>query len=136
MRLCPSISACWTSGPPPRACKASRLETSCKLFFTRWWTSLSSTSRSRRAAPGASARADETLEGVALPVPRHAVVQDPTVLTVRAQQPIFHAKRLAPHERVEVPVHAVLKVFRVHPFGPAVASLLLERATGEGEPGR
>src|SRR4029079_16927358 len=61
-------------------------------------------------------------------------IEDPAVDPVVAAEPVFHFERFAPAEVVEVERHAALEVVAVHPLPPAIAHLLLERASGECEP--
>ena len=63
------------------------------------------------------------------------VVLYPAILAVITTQTVIHGERLPPFERVEINPKAAVQILGVHPLGPAVALLLLQRASGKVQPG-
>lgn len=64
-----------------------------------------------------------------------AVTMDPSIFSVGAPPPVFLGKRLAGVKGRLIAIEAARKILRVHPFGPAVAKLLLRGTSGEMQPG-
>ena len=80
------------------------------------------------------ARADVPGEDRGRSMEGDAVVQQPAVFAVVASQPVLHRERLAGVEGAGVGREAAVEIVAVHVLGPAVAELLLQRATHEIQP--
>jgi hypothetical protein len=78
------------------------------------------------------ARADEAARKTRFRLSRNAVIQQPTLLAVRALKSVFHLKWWPLFETTQINLKAAGKIFFVNTLCPAVAYLLLE--AGHGSP--
>ncbi len=73
-------------------------------------------------------------EDAAEVVTGHAGVEQPAILSVGPPQTVLHLKAASGVEGHQVGCDAGIHVIRMHAAGPAVAHLLFEGASGEGQP--
>src|SRR5947209_3839655 len=77
---------------------------------------------------------DVSLECSVGSVTGHSMIQNPTVLSGVAPQPVLHFKWLASIKRADVDLEATVEIIRVHVLGPAVAAFLFQGTSNELEP--
>ena len=80
-------------------------------------------------------RADVAGKRTVRVVSRHARVEDPPIFSVVPAEPVVFLERFPAVEGLSVGLQAVLDVFRVNAFRPAVSQLRFQRPSGEIEPG-
>src|SRR5262249_45092425 len=66
--------------------------------------------------------------------PRDALVDNPSVLAIRAAEPVFHLKWLPRIEGPGVCSKAFLQIVRMNPGSPAIAKFFLDPAPRLSEP--
>src|SRR5262249_6326385 len=65
---------------------------------------------------------------------RDPLIENPTILSIVAAEPVLHLERPAPIEGVQIGVYALLEVLEVHALGPSYVELVGQLAPGESQP--
>ena len=119
----------------PRSLVAANLPAPAQID-NKLFSILGSTMRGRSSAARAFTR---SVTSTQLPIlaretaicvsDRSTAVENPTVFTIVAAEPIFHLKRLAPGESPEEGLHTPVNIFRMDARGPTIADFLFKRAS-------
>ena len=78
---------------------------------------------------------DVAAKAAAGQIKRPTMIRNPPIFAIMATQTVFEGKRFAPVKRRQIFFATSRQIFRMHSFEPAIALLLRQGATGEGEPG-
>src|SRR5262249_17980532 len=80
-------------------------------------------------------RADVTRERIVSAESRHAVVENPAILSVMPAKAILYLERLAPTEILNLMVQSPLSIVGMGSLRPAISQLFLKGAAGEFQAG-
>src|SRR6516162_6428526 len=86
------------------------------------------------AVSDVNGKADITHEFAVRDIPRHAPVENPTVLPIVPARPVLHLEPLPCIKAGVIDLKTVLRILPMHAFRPTVSEFLLQSAPGEVQP--